>query len=65
MADQNDRREINPDGADLDGTTEIERQQVEERKRKMPAEAPVPASDTRGTDTRSAARRTMCRCRGR
>jgi hypothetical protein len=48
MADQNDRREINPDGADLDGTTEIERQQAEEQKRKIPPDAPVPASDTRG-----------------
>ena len=40
--------EVNPDGADLDGTAEIERQQAEKRPPKGSPEPPVSASDTRG-----------------
>lgn len=40
--------EINPDGADLDGTAEIERQQAGKTGPKGSPEPPVPASDKRG-----------------
>ena len=40
--------EINPDGADLDGTAEIERQQAGKSGPKGSPEPPVPADDTRG-----------------
>jgi|KBSSwiStaDraftv2_1062776.scaffolds.fasta_scaffold3765758_1 hypothetical protein len=43
-----DEFEINPDGADLDGTAEIERQHAEKTGPKGSPEPPVPASDTRG-----------------
>lgn len=40
--------DINPDGADLDGTAEIERQRVAQPGAKGSPEPPVPATDTRG-----------------
>ena len=40
--------EVNPDGADLDGTAEIERQQAGKTAPKGSPEPPVPASDKRG-----------------
>jgi len=40
--------EINPDGADLDGTAEIERQQAGKTGPKGSPEPPVAADDTRG-----------------
>ena len=40
--------DINPDGADLDGTAEIERQQAGKTGPKGTPEPPVPASDKRG-----------------
>jgi hypothetical protein len=40
--------EINPDGADLDGTAEIERQNAGKTGPKGSPEPPVPASDKRG-----------------
>ncbi|MEO8258847.1 MAG: hypothetical protein ABI868_15990 [Acidobacteriota bacterium] len=43
-----DEFEINPDGADLDGTAEIERQQAGKTGPKGSPEPPVPATDTRG-----------------
>jgi hypothetical protein len=45
---ENEEFEINPDGADLDGTAEIERQQREQNSPKTSPEPPVPASDKRG-----------------
>jgi hypothetical protein len=39
---------INPDGADLDGTAEIERQQAGKTGPKDSREPPVPATDKRG-----------------
>jgi hypothetical protein len=53
MADKNKQTEeegfeINPDGADLDGTAEIERQQAGKTRPKGSPEPPVPASDKRG-----------------
>jgi hypothetical protein len=40
--------EVNPDGADLDGTAEIERQKAGKIGPKGSPEPSVPASDTRG-----------------
>jgi len=40
--------DVNPDGADLDGTAEIERQRAGKTGPKGSPEPPVPASDTRG-----------------
>jgi len=52
MADTKQTRdkdfEVNPDGADLDGTAEIERQRAGKTGPKSSPEPPVPASDTRG-----------------
>jgi hypothetical protein len=45
---ENEGFEVNPDGADLDGTAEIERQQGERGGRKPSPEPPVPATDKRG-----------------
>jgi hypothetical protein len=54
MAQPTDTREINPDGADLDGTAEIERQQAEGNKRSPGAGPQNPADDARASPSRPA-----------
>jgi hypothetical protein len=45
---EDEQFEINPDGADLDGTAEIERQRGDRNSPKASPKAPVPATDKRG-----------------
>jgi hypothetical protein len=48
MPDKSEQWDVSPDGADLDGTTEIEHREAEQNKRETAPEPPVPATDTRG-----------------